>query len=157
MSEPQISLQGRRVEASFELVNGLSDELFERIQAGLAEGFDFDFALFLDHKRWFDNKIDSTSFEVVVMYNAVTQDYLVNYKHDGKLVESRVVRTREELERAMTKFDGISLFTLEEPESNRQLLVRARADLGSKTVLFLIPRKVTTEWVRSRKFRIEEE
>jgi hypothetical protein len=155
LSDLQVALQGHRVEVSFVLVNGFTDELFERIQAGLAEGFRYDFALSRDHKSWFDNKINATSLEVVAKFNAVTHEYLVNYRQDGKLIESKVVRERIELERVMTRFSRVPLFSLEDVKSDRRLVVKARADLGSKTILLLIPKTVSTDWVQSRKFRVD--
>ena len=153
----QVSIQSRQVEISFQLEGGLTDELFERIQTGLPSGFTFDFVLFRDHKRWFDSKLDSASLQVVAMYNAVTREYIVNFKQDGRLVDSRVARDRDDLERIMTRFEGVHVFTLGDLNPKRRLLIRARADLGSKTLLGLIPTKVATEWVRSRKFRPDEE
>ncbi len=149
----QVSVQGRRIEISFQLENGLTDKLFERIQTGLPSGFTFDFVLFRDRKRWFDNKLESTSLQVVTMYNAVTREYLVNFKQDGRLIDSRIAHDRQELERVMTRFEGIHAFTLGDLNSKKRLLIRARADLGSKTLLGFIPTKVSTDWVRSRKFR----
>jgi hypothetical protein len=85
------------------------------------------------------------------MYNAVTREYLVNTKQNGKLIGSRVVRTREELEEAMTRFDGIPLFTLDREPAKRRVFVRVRAELGSRTLLYFIPTKRATDWVRSRR------
>lgn len=153
LSELQISLEGRRLEASFELIDGFSDELFERIRTGLASGFTFRFVLFRDQKRWLDNKLDSSELEVTAMYNAITREYLVNFKHDGKLIDSRIARDRPELERTMTRFDGLTIFHLGELNPRRRFLVRARAELGSKTTLLIIPTRIKTDWVRSRKFR----
>lgn len=153
VSELQVALDGRRVDLAFVLENGLSDDLFERIQSGLASGFTFRFVLFRDHKRWFDKTLDDTALQVVAMYNAVEREYLVNYKQDGRLIESRVVQDRAELERAMTRFEDFHAFTLGDLDPERRLLIRARAELGSRTIFKLIPTRVTTEWVRSRKFR----
>ena len=94
---------------------------------------------------------------MVAKFNAVTQEYLVNFRQDGKLVESRVVRERDELERVMTRFSRLPLFNLEDVNPEGRLTIKARADLGSKTVLLLIPKTVTTDWVQSRKFRIDSE
>lgn len=157
LSNLQVALEGHRIEVSFELVNGFTDELFERIQAGLADGFRYEFALSRDHRTWFDNRIDSSSLEVVAKFNALTQEYLVNYRQDGKLVDSKVVRERDELERVMTRFSRVPLFSLEDVNPDRRLAVKARADLGSKTILLLVPTKVSTDWVQSRKFRIDSE
>ncbi len=153
LSELQIALDGRRLEASFELINGFSDELFERIQTGLASGFTYQFVLTRDQKRWFDNRLDKSTLEVTAMYNAVTREYLVNFKQDGKLIDSRIALDREELERAMTRFSGLTVFHLGDLKANKRLSVRARAELGSKTTLLIIPTRIKTDWVRSRKFR----
>jgi len=152
LTKLQVALDGRRVEASFELVNGFSDKLFERIQTGLASGFTYHFVLARDQKRWFDNKLDSSTLEVTAMYNAVTREYLVNFKQDGKLIDSRIALDREELERSMTRFSGLTVFHLGDLSPRKRISVRARAELGSKTTLLIIPTRVKTDWVRSRKF-----
>lgn len=152
LSELQVSLEGRSVEVSFELIDGFSDQLFERIQTGLPSGFTFEFALARDQKRLPDNRIARSTLEVIAMYNAVTREYLINYKQDGKLIDSRIARGREELEAAMTKFEGLTVFHLDDISPEKRLLVRARAELGSKTTLLIIPSRITTDWSRSRNF-----
>lgn len=154
LSELQVAVEGRRVEASFELVNGFTDKLFERIQTGLASGFTYQFVLTRDQKRWFDNRLDSSTLEVTAMYNAVTREYLVNFKQDGKLIDSRIALDRDELERVMTRFSGLTIFHLGDKSADKRLSVGARAELGSKTTLLIIPTRVKTDWVRSRKFRL---
>ena len=157
LSDLQIAIEGYRIEASFELVNGFTDQLFERIQTGLASGFTYQFVLTRDQKLWFDNRLDTSTLEVTAMYNAVTREYLVNFKQDGKLIDSRIVLDREELERSMTRFTGLTVFHLESVARDKRLAVRARAELGSKTTLLIIPTRVKTDWVRSRRFRLPPE
>ena len=152
LSDLQVSLEGRRVEVSFELIDGFSDELFEMIQTGLPSGFTFEFVLARDQKRLPDNKISRSQLEVIAMYNAVTQEYLINFKQEGKLIDSRIARDREELEVAMTRFERLTVFHLDEISPDKRLLVRARAELGSKTTLLIIPSSITTDWSRSRNF-----
>lgn len=152
LSNFQVALDGRRVNASFDLTPGLPDELIQRIQSGLPTGLTYQFRLYKDHIRWFDRGLDDASLHVTAMYNAVTRDYLVNYKFDGKLTESRVVRSVNELNQAMTRIRGLTIFTLGSVPTDRRLLVRARADLGSRTIFSFIPTAVTTEWVESKKF-----
>lgn len=149
----QVGLDGRRVVTKMTLAPGLPSDLLERIQSGLPTGLRYQFRLYRDHIRWFDNAIDESNLHVVAMYNAVTREYLVNYKFNGKLTESRVVKTTEELEQAMTRFDGLPIFTLSAIPSDWRLLVRARADLGSRIIFGFVPTAVTTEWTESRKFQ----
>jgi len=153
MSEVQLILEGLHVAVGFDLLEGLDDQLFERIQTGLPSGFTYEFVLAIDPKRWFDNKVDSSQLQVVAMYNALSQEYLVNYKQDGKLIDSRIARDRDELERAMTHFENLQVFVLGDVSPKRRLHVRARADLGPRTFLLIIPTRSQTDWVTSRKFR----
>jgi len=152
LSELQIALEGRGLTVSVQLVNGFSDQLLAEIQTGLASGFTYQFVLSRDQPLWFENKLDKSRLEVTAMYNAVTREYLINFKQDGKLIDSRIARSREELEREMTQISNLKVFQLESTNPNRWLVVRARADLGSKTTLLIIPSRIRTDWVRSRKF-----
>ena len=155
LTEPQVGLDGPRVEVSFEMLDGFDADLLERIQTGLPSGFVYDFRLLRDRKRWFDVEIDSSRLQVVAMYNAVTREYLVNTKQNGRLIKSHVVRDEDELERALTRFEAVPVFTLEGEGGQRRLLVRMRAELDSATFLAFIPRRVATSWIESRKFRPE--
>jgi hypothetical protein len=152
LEDLQVGLQGQKLEASVRLVNAFDAEFLELIQTGLSTGFTFNFKLFADRKRWFDNEIASTDMEVAATYDAVTREYTVNYLQDGKLLETRVVRDEQELERVMTRIESVHVFSFDGSPRRRRLLVRARAELGSKTFLYLIPTTRTTGWLRSRKF-----
>lgn len=152
LTQPVITLEGRQVQVGLRLENAFDPELVERIDSGLPTEIVYRMRLVRDHPRWFDNTLDERELQVVAMYNAVTREYLVNFKQDGKLTGSRVVRSIDELETAMTRFENLEVFTLD--QSRRRLVVRARAILGSRNALGFIPTKVTTEWAESRKFRL---
>jgi hypothetical protein len=144
-----------RVEVSFQLTGALDDGVMERIQSGLATSFVYRVELLRDRQRWWDDGIAEATLEVVAMYNAVSQEYLVNYKRDGKLVESRLARSRPELESAMTRFERVPMFTTADLRGGpgARFLLKARAELGTKTWLSFIPLHVETDWALSRKFR----
>ena len=154
LTEPDLVLDEQRVVLSFDLVGAFTDELFEQIQTGLATGFTYQFNLLRDHLRWADNRIDTSELQVVAMYNAVTREYLINFKQDGKLVDSRIARDRDELERAMTRIESIPAFVLgNDLNPDKRYLIKARAKLGSRTIMLLIPTRIETDWVTTRKFR----
>ncbi len=150
---PRAAFDGQRVQVSFVLTDGFSDELLERIRTGLPSGYVFDIRLLRDRKRWFDVQIDASRLEVVASYDAVTREYLVNTKQDDRLVESRVVRDEQELERALTRFEAVPIFTLEGGGDRRSLMIRMRAEIDSANLLFFIPRRVATPWRYSAKLR----
>ena len=86
-----------------------------------------------DRKRWFDRDLESTRLTVIGMYDAVRREYLVNFKQDGRLLESRVVQTLAELERAMTEFRELPLTVLPDEVLGAQTLAvrdAAKAERG---------------------------
>jgi len=147
------SLSGRQVLVSVELQDAFDAELRARVESGLPTGIVYDLELAKDRKRWWDRPLQSASLQLVAMYNAVTRDYLVNVKLDGKLIESRQAHSLAELETLLTKVDKLPVFTIEGIPEGWRLLIIGRAELGSRTVFSFIPTHVTTPWVESNKFR----
>ncbi len=147
-------LDGERVLLSFKLLHAFDDNLLKRIDSGIPTGFDFKFQLVRDRKTWFDTDVDSSRLRVDAMYNAVTREYLINFRQDGDLIESRVVREADELEAAMTQFNEFLVFTVDSKQASQRLRVRMRTELGTEQIFFFIPKKVTTSWVETRRFRM---
>ena len=146
-----------QVQVSFVLAGAFDDGVIARIDSGLPTSFVYRFELARDRKRWWDDGVAATTLEVVAMYNAISQEYLVNFKRDGKLVESRLARGKPELESAMTRFERLPLFAVAELRGGEaRFLLRAKAELGTKTWLSFIPLHIDTDWAVSRKFRLRE-
>jgi hypothetical protein len=143
-----------QVLVSFQLDGAFEPEVVDRVESGLPTSFVYQVELLRDRKRWWDDQVAGATLEVVAMYNAVSREYLVNFKRDGKLVESRLARSRADLESAMTHFERVPLFNLADLRvgPHARLLLKAKAELGSKTWLSFIPVHVDTDWAQSRKF-----
>jgi hypothetical protein len=149
----EVSLDGPRVLASFRLEGAFDQEVRERLESGLGVGFTYQFRLLRDRRRWWDKRLDRNELEVTASYDAVTHEYLVNLKQDDKLIDSHSVRSAEEVEVAMTRFERFPVFLLEDVNPEARLQVKVRADLGPGTFLAFIPTRITTDWVTSAKFR----
>ena len=149
-----LTVDGRQVLVSATLENGFDRELQERIDSGLPTELVYEVRLFKDRKRWWDRGLERTRLQVVAMYDAVTREYLVNFRHDGKLIASRMAKDTSELERAMTRLEAIPLFALPDLPSGTRILVKGRALLGSRTRFRLVPTHITTDWSESRKTRV---
>jgi Domain of unknown function (DUF4390) len=147
-----------QVQVSFQLAGAFDQETFDRVESGLPTTFTYQVELLRDRKRWWNDQLADATLEVVAMYNAVSKEYLVNFKRDGNLVESRLARSREELEAAMTRFERVPLFAVTDlkGDAGSRFVLKARAELGSKTWLSFIPVHVNTDWTQSRKFRASE-
>ncbi len=156
VSELQLKVEESQVQVSFQLDDAFTEDFLRRVESGVPTGFVFDFQLVRDRKSWFDSSVDSGRLQVDAMYNAVTREYLINYRHDGDLVESRVVRELDELQQAMTEFSGYTVFAIEGKAARQRLRVRVRAVLGTRMFLFFIPRTQSTDWVESPRFQIQD-
>jgi hypothetical protein len=154
LTQPLVTVSGEQAQVSLQLDGAFDEALLARLDSGLPTAFAYRLELHRDRKHWWDARLASTTFEVVAMYNAVSQEYLVNFKHDGRLVESRLVRSRDELITAMTRLERVPLLSLAGIAKGTRLLVSARAELGSRTMLGFIPADIETDWVTSRKFRV---
>ncbi len=152
LADLEVALEEGRLEVSFQLQGAIDDELLERIDAGLPSGFRYQFKLVRPTKFWFDNTLRASQLEVVGMYNAVTREYQVNYKQNGKLMISRVLTDREELEFALTHFERFNPFPIDDVKARKPIHLRVRAELGSRNLLLLIPTTIHTEWVESERF-----
>lgn len=153
LDELRVEVDGNLARVSFSLDGAFTPRFVERLESGLPASFVYQLELFRDHRKWFDNSLARARLHVAAMYDAGTRGYLINYKLDGELVESRMVRDLEEVERAMTVIEDLPAFHLDPYPREWRLLVRARAVLGPKTVLFFIPARAKTDWRESRKFR----
>jgi len=157
ITRPGVEVEGNRALVSFVLEGAIDDTFLERVHSGLPTGFLYRLELLKDRKRWYDRPLAETTLQVVAMYDAVSREYLVNRKLGGKLVDSRIVGDLPSLERELTRVDALPAFHLDGLPRSWRLLVRVRAEMGSRTILSIIPAKVQTDWNESRKFRTMNE
>lgn len=153
ISDLRAGLDGERVLASFVLTGGVDHRLAQRIDSGLPTSILYEIELHKDRKRWYDNRLDRATLEAVAVHDAVARTYTVHLKLDGELIESRTVRDRDAVEAAMTRIDAVPVFTLGTGVPRGRLLIKVRAELGSRTILSFIPAAIRTEWRDSNKLR----
>ena len=153
ISEFRIGLDGDRVLATITLANAFDHRFSERVDSGLPTSILYRLELFRDRKRWWDQRLRESTFEVVATYDAVARAYTVHYKLNDKLIESRTVRDRKGLEEAMTRVEQLPVFSVAGLPHEWRLLIKLEAELGSRTILSLIPVTISTDWKESPKFR----
>lgn len=152
----RIKIQDQQVLTTFRLVNAFDEDFRRRIESGLPTDLVFRFELERDRRSWFDQSVASGRLQVIAMFNAVTNEYLVNFKHDGNLIESRVVRDPDQLHQAMTELTDFPIFSIAGRDPDERLQLRVRAELGTRMLLAFIPRTLATEWARTDRFRIAD-
>ena len=69
---------------SFELINAFDADFLERVSSGLPTGFRYQIKLERLRRYWLNPSLHKSELEVIAMYNAITREYLVNYKQDGR-------------------------------------------------------------------------
>ena len=153
ISDLRTVLDGEQVLASFTLSGGIDGRLARRIDSGLPTSITYEIELHKDRKRWYDNRLDRSTLEVMAVHDAVARTYNVHFRLDGELIESRTVRDREALVAAMTRVERAPVFTLGSGTPRGRLLIKVRAELGSRTILSFIPVSILTDWKASNKFR----
>lgn len=144
----EVDVERHQVLVSFKLADAFDDNLKLKLDSGLATGIVFDFELVRRRRLWFNKTVAKGKLQVSAMYNAVSREYLVNYKHDGALIESRLIRSPEELYTAMSEFDDLEALSAEGKKG--EFVVRMRAELGTGSRLFFIPTLRATDWVETR-------
>ncbi|HUP23132.1 MAG TPA: DUF4390 domain-containing protein [Thermoanaerobaculia bacterium] len=149
----QIRRSDSQIRVSFQLVEAFDDEVRQRIESGLPTGFVFEAKLEKKRRWWFNDAVLRSRIEAVAMYNAVTREYLVNTKQDGRLIDSRVFTSLGDAQKAMSRVHDIAVFHLDALPRGR-LTVLVRAELGSRTLLSLFPTTVHTNWAESEPFRL---
>lgn len=154
-----VAVEGQQVLVTFVLRGAYDPSIAQSIDSGLPTSFTYDLRLVRKRKLWLDKTVRSSTIQVVAMYNALTREYLINTKHDGNLVGSRVVRDPAELEATMTRLERFAVFSVDPSAlagstNERPLVVRARAELGTRTILGLIPDTRTTGWTESPRLEL---
>jgi len=154
ISPIKVAVDGDRTLASFALRDGFDKRLRGRIESGLPTSILYHIELHRDRKRWYDQKLRESSLEVTAMYDAVTRVYNVHFKLDDKLIESRTVHDLKTVEEAMTQIGPLPVFQLSGISPRWRLLLKVQAEMGSRTVLSVIPVTINTDWKDSPKFNI---
>jgi|SRR6266849_783789 len=153
ISEIKVTLDGERVLASFALQDAFDHRFAERVDSGLPTSILYRIELDHDRKRWWDQKLQEVTFEVVAIYDAVARCFTVHFKLNDKLVESKTIRDRPALEEAMTVIDRLPVFDVENIPKQGRSLLKIQAETGSRTLLSFIPVSIKTSWKESPKFR----
>jgi hypothetical protein len=156
LEDLELRFDGRQLLVGWRVADVFDEDFERRLESGLPTSLFFDLELVQLRRSWFDRTLETSQVQIVATYNALTREYLVNLKVDGTLISSRVLRERDELREAMTRVNALPAFELSAPMPEGRLRFRVRAELGTKPVLFFIPRTQHTDWSESRLFRLAE-
>lgn len=139
-----------KVSIRFRLVGAFtSPEMIAALQSGLPTSFTYHLEIFRDHPNWFDDSLAKARIEVICTFNALTREYLLNYRRDRHLVRSETFSDVRELERRMTTISEADFFDVAGWKPYK-LKVRVKADLMRGWLMYVIPWEVSSPWREAR-------
>ena len=127
----------------------LPEDVLQRLASGLPTTVAWEMRLFVFRNIWFDSLKDERRYAVTATYRPVTSDYAVERRLDARLLDTRVVPTRDEAAAALARVPGLPSFTMGDHLLGKKLLVRVRCVYGSGVALGVVPTSAETAWVRS--------
>jgi hypothetical protein len=127
----------------------LPEDVLQRLASGLPTTVTWELRLFSFRNLWFDGLKDERRFAVTATYRPVTSDYAVERRLDSRLLDTKVMPTRDEAAAALAKVPGLPVFTMGHHLLGKKLLVRVRCLYGSGVALGVVPTSAETTWVRS--------
>jgi hypothetical protein len=120
-------VHGDQVLVSFELTDGLTDEVRQAILSGLKTTFTYTVELRLDVPAWVDRTVaTATVTSSVEYYNLEREHHLVRML-DGRTEDAKVTPDEAVVRKWMTSFDRLPLFRTSVLEPNREYYVRVSA------------------------------
>ena len=116
-----------QVLVSFELANGLTDEVRAAIQSGLKTTFTYTVELRVEASAWFDRTIGTATIASSVEYDNLKRQYMMGLRIDGRTEESRSTTEENDVRQWMTTVRHLALFKTSMLERNREYYVRVSA------------------------------
>jgi hypothetical protein len=127
----------------------LPENTLQRLASGLPTTVAWEMRLLVFRNLWFDGLKDERRYAVTATYRPVTSDYAVERRLDARLLDTKVVPTRDEAAAALANVPGLPSFMMGDHLLGKKLLVRVRCLYGSGVALGVVPTSAETAWVRS--------
>jgi hypothetical protein len=127
-----------QVVVSFDLADGVTAEVRDAIQSGLATTFSYE----LDLRRGsslFDRTVASVTITAMVRFDNLTRRYQMSRSVDGRVEDARATEDQNAVREWMTHFERIPLSTTAALETNGEYYVRVRAHTRPHNAWFFWP------------------
>jgi hypothetical protein len=132
-------VRGDQVLVSFELANGLSEEVRAAIQSGLKTTFTYTIELRMEVPAWVDRTIGTATIASSVEYDNLKRLYMMGLRIDGRTEESRTTTDENDVRQWMTTMKHLALFRTAVLEPNRDYYVRVSATARPSNGSFMWP------------------
>ena len=120
-------VRGDRVDVTFVLADGFTEDVRAAIQSGLKTTFTYDVELRLDVPGWVDRTIGTSTVTANVEYDNRLRRYTLTRVVDGRQDDQEQVDSEAKVRVWMTSLKDLPLFKTSLLEVNRDYYVRVRA------------------------------
>jgi hypothetical protein len=124
---------------SFELSEGLTQDVRDAIQSGLATTFSYEIELRRVAPTWFDRTVASVTTTATVRFDNLTRRYQMSRTLDRRVEDARPTEDLDIVRRWMTRFERVPLSTTAVLETNGEYYVRVRAHTRPRNTWFFWP------------------
>jgi hypothetical protein len=137
-----------QVVVSFELSEGLTEDVRDAIQSGLPTTFSYELELRRGTATWFDRTIAAVTMSATVRFDNLTRRYQMSRTLDGRVEDARPTEDQDAVRRWMTRFEHVPLSTTSALEADGEYYVRVRAHTQPRNTWFFWP--WGRDWVLGR-------
>jgi hypothetical protein len=128
-----------RLLVTFNLTDGLNDEVRAAIHSGMNITFQYQVDLRRSTTLWLDRTIASAVVTASVRYDTLTRKYHFTRMHDGRTEFFDITDSYDAVQRWLTDFDKLPLFNAGTLERNTEYYVRVRATKSPRNSSFIWP------------------
>ncbi|PYR30319.1 MAG: hypothetical protein DMF92_09010 [Acidobacteria bacterium] len=128
-----------QVVVSFELSEGLTEDVRDAIQSGLPTTFSYELELRRSTATWFDRTIAAVTMTATVRFDNLTRRYQMSRTLDGRVEDARPTEDQDAVRRWMTRFEHVPLSTTSALEADGEYYVRVRAHTQPRNTWFFWP------------------
>jgi hypothetical protein len=118
--------RGDSILVSFSTARAVTPAVEQSIASGLPTTFTYDVELRRPSTFWFDKLVASARIAVTVRFDPLTRRYHVTLLQDGRVAEDRTTDRVEDVQRWVSVFERLPLFTTRELQLRTAYDVRVR-------------------------------
>jgi hypothetical protein len=138
LSVRPITREGQ-VFVSFELNDGVTPDVHDAIQSGLATTFSYDIVVSRDAATWFGRTVGSVTVAASVRFDNLTRRYQLTRSMDGRVEEARPTEDQSAIRAWLTRFEQVPVLNTALLETNGEYAIRVRAYARPHNTWFLWP------------------
>src|SRR5574340_1158890 len=151
-----ITVVRNSVVISFALNGDVDPELARRLRSGLATSIDYDIGLAERTRYWFDESLDRHRLRITAEYDPIARDFIVRDFWDGRPAGVRRAHEFSEAAGLLLSRSNLPAFRVERGWPHKHLYVKMRASYDAGHFFALAPVDSTTDWKKSRTFKIHD-